>query len=90
MFGAIPIVNPTWAVGDHTKHGVWIFGEPWSDRKVQAEFVRAIVDMATNPELQEQIRVPMMEDARKQFSFEDTVSRIEQMALVTVREEVLA
>src|ERR1039457_6936967 len=88
IFGAIPIVNPTWAVGDHTKHGVWIFGDPWRDRKVQAEFVRAIVDMATNPALQEQIRGPMMEDARKQFSFEDTVSRIEKMALATVSDEL--
>lgn len=80
MFGAIPIVNPTWAVGDHTKHGVWIQGDPWSDRKVQAEFVRAIVNMATHPELQDEIRGPMMIDARQRFSFEDTVDRIERLA----------
>jgi glycosyltransferase involved in cell wall biosynthesis len=80
MFGAIPIVNPTWATGDHTLHGVRIYGDPWEDRKVQAEFVRAIVHMATNPELQEQIRVPMMKEAREVFTFDKTVDRIERLA----------
>lgn len=81
IFGAIPIVNPTWAVGDHTLHGVWIYGDPWSDRKVQADFVRAVVNMATNPGLQAKIREEMMPDARACFTFDKTVDRIEWTAI---------
>ncbi len=106
MFGAIPIVNPTWAVGDHTLHGVKIYGDPWNDahslnwnaplpwndRLVQAEYVRAIVEMATNPALQEEIRGSMMKDARGRFTFDRTVDRIERLAprALRVRQEAAA
>ena len=79
-FGAIPIISPTFALAENTLHGVRIPGNPEDDRLVRARFVREVVAVANNPELQDKIRKPMMEDCRQRFDFRQTVSRIEDLA----------
>lgn len=80
-FGAIPIVNPTWAIGDNTLHGIRIFGDPWEDRMVATRFVKEICWLANHPEIQDEMRPQMMVDAREKFGFHKTVDRIEKLAI---------
>ena len=79
-FGAIPIVSPTFAIGETTLHGVLIPGDVDDDKLVQARFVREILGVANNLKIQEQIRVPMMKECRQKFDFAQTVSNVERLA----------
>lgn len=77
-FGAIPVISPTMALGENTRHGIVIWGDP-SEPLIQARFAREIVGLANRPDVQDKIRPEMVEDARKFFNFQDTVDRIERM-----------
>lgn len=81
VFGAIPVVSAGWALGENTRYGVITCGDPDDDRLIRARFVRALVNLARRQDTQEQIRTPMMEEARKLFNFQDSVDRIENLCL---------
>jgi hypothetical protein len=68
-YGAIPITNPVWAVGEHTKYGVLIDGDPESEPLVRAKYVLEVVKMMLDPDRQETIREQMMPWARKEFDW---------------------
>ena len=75
-FGAIPIWNPHWATIENCRHGIPILGDPYTDQLVRMRFVQEVVNLAVNPELQEEIRSEMMPDARIRFHFSNVVDRI--------------
>ncbi len=79
-FGAIPVVSPTFAIGETTRHGVMIFGDPVEDRLVRTRFVREVLGLAGNHKLQDEIRAAMIPDARARFGFHLTVNRVEKEA----------
>lgn len=66
-YGAIPITNPVWAVGEHTKYGVLIDGDPENEPLVRAKYVLEVVKMMLDPERQEAIREEMMPWAAEEF-----------------------
>lgn len=70
--GAIPIFSPVYAQGENIKHGIGVEGkseDPLTVARAAAEVTR----LTLQPELQEQIRKPMMEWARKRFDWENFV-----------------
>jgi glycosyltransferase involved in cell wall biosynthesis len=62
--GAIPVITPLWAQGEVVKHGVFIEGDPYHDKLVQARFSYELVRLAQRPDIQEEIRAEMMPEAR--------------------------
>ena len=81
MMGAIPIVSPTMALAETTRHGIKIAGDVEQDRMVQARFVREILGLVNNPPLQEKIRDEMIPDVRATYNFQDMVERIVALAV---------
>lgn len=77
--GAIPITNPLWALAENVRHGVFIEGDAWNDPLVQSKYAAEIVRLATQPELQEQIRKEMMRDIRYRFNWERYVDQWEAL-----------
>jgi glycosyltransferase involved in cell wall biosynthesis len=74
--GAIPIISPTWAVGDYVKHGVWVYGNPDSSM-THARYIGEIYRLASNVGLQERIRKDMMPSARGRFDWERYIDIVE-------------
>jgi glycosyltransferase involved in cell wall biosynthesis len=70
--GAIPVYSPIWAQGENTRHGYAVPGNP-DDPLTQARFVQAVAGLMQNPQVQEQIRGPMMADVRANWSWEQFV-----------------
>lgn len=70
--GAIPIFSPVWAQGENIGYGVDIVGNS-TDPLTHARFAAEIVRLATNPELQEEIRKEMMPWARERYNWEKFV-----------------
>jgi glycosyltransferase involved in cell wall biosynthesis len=87
--GAIPITQPTWAVGENVRHGVFIEGDV-TNELVRSRYVTEVVKMALDPERQEAIRRDMMPYARERFTWERFVSQWEAWAEVDVKAEVAA
>jgi glycosyltransferase involved in cell wall biosynthesis len=83
--GAIPITNPIWATGYNVKHGIFVQGLP-ADRLVLMRYVDAVVRVASDPEAQERLRVPMMREARERLSWERVADQWDAMATADVRE----
>jgi len=71
--GPIPITNPLWALGENVHHGVFIQGDCYNDFLTQARYVGAIVRLANDVNLQENIRKEMMADSRFRFNWERIV-----------------
>lgn len=78
--GAVPIVNPIWALGENVHHGLFIRGDAVQDPLVATRFAHHLALLARNPERQVQIRAAMMPDARARFSWERFVSQWEDAA----------
>ena len=74
--GAIPIWNPHWATIENCRHGIAIHGDPYTDQLVRMRFVQEVVNLAVNPERQEEIRADMIPWARKHFQFSKVVDRV--------------
>jgi hypothetical protein len=70
--GAIPVFSPVYAQGENTKHGAMVVGNP-DDPLTIARFVKMVVGLMRHPELQEQIRKPMMCDVRANWGWEQFV-----------------
>jgi hypothetical protein len=75
--GAIPITIPIWAAGEFVRHGIFVWGDPYSDPLTIARFVGEVYRLASNVGLQEQIRSEMMPYARKRFDWEKSVDKFE-------------
>jgi glycosyltransferase involved in cell wall biosynthesis len=76
--GAIPIVSPVAALAENVRHGTHVpgmAGEPLTKVRFSAEIVRL-----SDPVLQQQIRLPMMADARGRFDWERFVDQWEAAA----------
>lgn len=86
--GAIPLINPVWAQGENTHHGVFIEGDAENDPYTQVRFAAELVRLASNPELQQQIREEMMPDARRRFDWEVFVDQWEDTACADLGGEV--
>jgi len=75
--GAIPITIPLWAAGEFTKHGVFIYGDPYNDPLTIARFAATVMQMCKEEGTQDLIRAEMMPWARKQFNWERSVDTFE-------------
>lgn len=75
LCGAVPVVRPSWAVGETTRHGVAVPGD-LNESLARCRFAYELTSLLYDPERQERIRVPMMADARESFSWDDCVERI--------------
>jgi glycosyltransferase involved in cell wall biosynthesis len=82
--GAIPITRPFWAIGENVKHGILMHGETW-DSLVRARYVWEIVKLASDPELQSQIRGEMMPWALEHFNWKNVVDQWEDWAREDIR-----
>lgn len=67
--GAAPIFSPIGALSENIEHGVAVAGD-CNDPLTNARFASEIVRLATDHQLQERIRKPMMPWARERFSWE--------------------
>jgi hypothetical protein len=76
--GAIPIVNPLWATGQYQRGGIAIAGDPEHEQVTLRRYAMAAVHLMQHPEVQEEMRQPMMETARKEFDWEDVIDQYEQ------------
>lgn len=77
--GAIPIVNPIYALSENVLYGTGIEGDAYSDPLTKARFAAEIVRWS-NPDLQETLRSEMMHNARERFDWEKFVDQWECMA----------
>jgi len=68
-FGAIPITNPIWAVGENVEHGVFIEGNA-ANYVVRGLYALELVRLASDPIRQQEIRRVMMPWARDRFTWE--------------------
>lgn len=76
--GAIPIVNPIWAAKEYQRGGIAIEGDGEHDALTLRRYAMAAVHLMQHPELQEEIRGPMMAQARKDFDWEPVLDQYEQ------------
>jgi glycosyltransferase involved in cell wall biosynthesis len=74
--GAVPVFSPIFAQKENIKHGIAVEGNA-NDPLTHARFAAELVKLATQPELQELIRKPMMAWARKRFDWENFVTQWE-------------
>ena len=82
--GAIPITNAVAALKQNVHWGTFVNGDAYGDKLAHARYVGEILRLTSNPLLQERIRVPMMEDARKMFDYENFVTEWEKEAEVSL------
>ena len=75
--GAIPITNPLWALRDNVKHGIFIDGDADADPLTQARYTAEIIRLTIQPQIQEQLRPQMMQDAKETFNWERWVDQWE-------------
>ena len=75
--GAVPIYNPIWALKHNVMAGLMLRGDAYGDPLVRARYVNAMVSLSRNPGLQDQIRGPMMANARTRFNWERVVDQWE-------------
>ncbi len=75
--GAIPLINPIYALRENVLYGVTVEGEPYGDPLTKARFAAELVRLVSQPGLQDKIRGPMMEAARKRFDWERFVDQWE-------------
>lgn len=68
--GAIPITNPLWALRNNVRHGVFIQGAVDDDALIQARYVEAIISLANNPALQDEIRSQMIPHIRAIYNWD--------------------
>lgn len=96
--GAIPITQPVWAIAENVRFGTFIDGNV-DTQLVRARYVREILRIASQPELQAEIRGEMMNYAQMRFSWEQFVTQWEEWAgddatrrslEMELREEVVA
>lgn len=92
--GAIPIFSPIWAQGENLRHGFPIQGPP-HDPMTLARFAATVVQLATDPGLQDAIRQRMMPAVRAAWDWEQFVHRKpgenwEQAAAEDIKESSLA
>lgn len=85
--GAIPITQPTWAVAENVKHGVFIDGDV-RHSLIQARYSLELVKLALDAERQETIRREMMPWALNEFHWDKWVDQWEEWA--TARKAVAA
>ena len=76
--GAIPICSPLWAVKEKVKYGIFVDGQP-DDRLVQARFLGELLRLLSNREMQESIRKPMMEYARRAYDWHNVVTEWDKL-----------
>lgn len=72
--GAVPIFSPVYAQGENIKFGIGIEGNS-DDPLTQARFGAEIVRLASQPQLQEQIRPEMIAYAKQRFNWENFVNQ---------------
>jgi len=73
--GAIPIVNPLWAASEYQVAGIAIEGDAERDALTLRRYAMAAVHLMVHPEGQEEIRGPMMAEARKRFDWAHVVDQ---------------
>ncbi len=77
--GCVPVARPYAALAENVRHGVFVPGDP-NEPLTQARYVNSIVALMQKPELQEQIRGPMMLEARMRYNWERQVDHMEAWA----------
>jgi glycosyltransferase involved in cell wall biosynthesis len=75
--GAIPITNPVWALKHNVMNGIFVEGNPYTNRLVQSRYLGEIIRLATNTNLQDIIRADMIPAARARFNWERMVDQWE-------------
>lgn len=76
--GAIPVVNPIWATGENQLAGIAIPGDAEHDMLTIQRYAMAAVHLMRHPEGQEELRGPMMAEARKRYDWSGVVDQYEQ------------
>jgi len=87
--GAIPITNPYWALKENVKYGIFIPGQPQFDALIRARYVDAILRVANNPAMQEQIRSIDMIKSRYYFNWDNRASRLDKTIWVYENPELI-
>jgi len=76
--GAIPICNPIWAAAEYQLAGIAIEGDAERDALTLRRYAMAAVFLMQNEAGQEEIRGPMMAEARKKFDWGGVVDQYEE------------
>lgn len=66
--GAVPVTSPVWAIGENVQHGVFIEGDVRNEL-VRARYVRSVVELLLNPQIQGEYRAAMMPWALTHFAW---------------------
>lgn len=78
--GCIPVVSPVWALAENLVAGSAVCGDPIAPM-TQCRFVGEIYRWMSQPDLAEQVRKPLMTDARFRFNWERQVDGLEAWIL---------
>jgi len=74
--GAIPVSTNVAALEQYNKWGIQIKGSDiYTNKKLQKEWIGAVVDLLKNPWKQEKYREKMIPLAKKEFNWENTVNQ---------------
>jgi len=76
--GAIPICNPIWAAQEYQIAGIQIEGDGERDALTLRRYAMAAAHLMLHPEGQEEMRGPMMAEARKRFDWSGVVDQYEE------------
>lgn len=77
--GAVPVFSPRAALAENVKFGVPVDGDAFDDSLTQARFAAEVVKLCWHKQIQEDIRGPMMAQARAIFGWERQVDQWEAM-----------
>lgn len=76
--GAIPVTRPLWAVGENVMYGFFVNGSCYEDTLTRSSLVAHTIQLLMDTDLQDMIRLPMMAEARKRFSWERIIDQMEE------------
>lgn len=67
--GAIPVTSPVWAIAENVQFGTFIEGDV-RNQVIQGRYVKNVLELLAQPDLQQEIREEMMPWARDAFDWD--------------------
>lgn len=77
--GAVPVVNPLWAVKEKLRYGYFVRGNPYDNALLMCMHTDAIVEVMSDPDSAEANRQENMELCLEEFSWERVVDQYERL-----------
>lgn len=77
--GAIPVTNPTWAISENVKHGIFIAGDV-NEKLTQARYVLELIKLSRDVVKQEEIRSEMVPWALDNFCWDNFAAQWQEFA----------